>query len=146
MFAKSDSFEAAIDKINSGVVSVDTGQALLFDRIKEAIPDIQVVVIKRDAGEVISSLKRCGIYGADKYVYDQSSVIERLSKVYPTIDTFEFESGLKYSWHNISYTEFPQDTFDIMNGYRIEFLDLLNSAKSIGANKILDAYGIKRTT
>ena len=72
------------------VGTVETGAVIAWRLIREAMPNIKMICIRRPIGEVQASLARFGIT-ADDELMERNAILDSLERV-PGIDTVDFNS------------------------------------------------------
>ena len=145
LIARSDSFEEAIEKMNQGIGSVDTGQVFRINDIKRKVGNLQIIIIDRDKEDVKKSLTKCRLPNADSLIDEQSRLLEKEKQFYPSFRYEDIDSKIKDIWNIVSEgKEFPKEQYEIYKNYRIELADIVSHAKQIGVEKILKNYAISK--
>lgn len=143
LVARSDSFEHAIEKMNQGIGSIDTGQVFKVNDIKREVKDIKIIIIYRDKEEVKRSLVKCGIENAEWLIDQQAIRIEMEKQFYPSFRYSQIDQRIEEIWDIVSGGEdFPKEQYETYKNYRVELSDILSYTKQLGAEKILKNYGI----
>jgi hypothetical protein len=145
LIARSDSFEHAIEKMNQGIGSVDTGQVFRINDIKRQVKDIRIIVIERDKEEVNKSLFNCGFANTDWLIKQQAIYLEKEKQFYPSFRYEDIDNRIEEIWGIVSGgRDFPKEQYDTYKNYKIELSDIASYAQLNKVNKIIKNYAIQR--
>lgn len=116
----------------------DCGNVFFLDRIKELIPDIRIVVIKRDLEEVMSSLDAMGDqFGYRETVVAAAELIDK-SQHYHSALTIDFndigEDACKIIWEYCTGSVFNRNRWEMLDGINME-IDTHKKLKSMRDNQ-----------
>lgn len=143
LIAKSDSFDKAVDKMNQGIGSVDTGQVFKIGEIQKRVRNLKVIVIDRDKEDVKKSLRKFNLVNADSLIDWQSGLLEEAKEIYPSINYKDIDDRIEEIWSIVSGgLEFPKEKYESYKNYKIELADIISFTKQIGVGRILKNYGI----
>jgi S-adenosylmethionine:tRNA-ribosyltransferase-isomerase (queuine synthetase) len=144
LIGKSESFEAAIKKIKSeGIGSCDTSQVFRLKELKDEL-DPRILVIKRNANEVIDSLSKIGITGIDDFIIKQNELLSEASKGEETltINYEEIDSRIEEIYSFLSGgLKFDKEVYKKVKDYNIKFNNLIECVSSLNHN-VLNNYGL----
>lgn len=147
LIAKSDSFDKAIDKMNQGIGSVDTGQVFRINDIKNRVSNLKVIIIDRDKEDVKKSLNKCDVINSDSLIDGQYELLEEAKRLYPSFSYKDIDNRIEEIWSIVSGgMGFPKEQYEVYRNYKIELADIISFTKQIGVGRILNNYGIFKAT
>jgi hypothetical protein len=147
LIAKSNSFDEAIEKMNQGIGSVDTGQIFIINDIQERVKNLNVIIIERDKEDVKNSFRKLNIGNVDSFIERQSELLAEEKKSYPSFNYEDIDDRIEEIWTIVSGgLEFPKEKYEIYKNYKIEIADIKSYTIQIGVERILKNYGILKAT
>jgi len=147
LIAKSNSFDRAIEKMNKGIGSVDTGQVFRINDLKTRVSNLRVIIIDRDKNDVKKSLNKCDVINSDSLIDRQSELLEEAKRLYQSFRYKDIDNRIEEIWHIVSGgMGFPKEQYELYRNYKIELSDIISYTKQIGVERILENYGIAQAT